>query len=97
MDVTGVDVGTWTGQMAQKGSLVADSSSISIQSAIGKVKSGDLLLLGSRPNFDHVEGFVSNGNAQTLSHGGPDKGPNYRDAITEIQYFNNSWQIRRYL
>lgn len=97
MDVTGVDVGTWTGQMAQKGSLVADSNNMSIQSAIGKVKSGDLLLLGHRPNFDHVEGFVSDGNAQTLSHGGPGKGPNYEDATQEVRYFNNSWQIRRYI
>ena len=97
MDVTGVDVGTWTGQMAGKGSMIADSSQMSIQQAIPKVKSGDLLLLGSRPNFDHVEGFVSDGNAQTLSHGGPGKGPNYRDAIQQVKYFRNSWQIRRYI
>ena len=97
MDVTGVDVGNYTGAMAAKGNLIADSSSMSIQDAIKKVKSGDLLLLGSRPYFDHVEGFVADGQAQTLSHGGPGKGPNYQNAIEEIPYFNNSWQIRRYI
>lgn len=97
MDVTGVDVGTYTGTMAQKGTLIADSNNTTIQEAISKVKSGDLLLLGKRPIFDHVEGFVSDGQAQTLSHGGPGKGPNYRNAIEEIPYFGNSWQIRRYV
>ncbi|QHJ77226.1 MAG: hypothetical protein [Bacteriophage sp.] len=97
MDVTGVDVGTYTGAMAQKGTLIADSNNTTIQEAISKVKSGDLLLLGKRPIFDHVEGFVSDGQAQTLSHGGPGKGPNYQNAIEEIPYFNNSWQIRRYV
>ncbi|QHJ76249.1 MAG: hypothetical protein [Caudoviricetes sp.] len=97
MDVTGVDVGTWTGQQATKGSLVADSSNEDIRQAISKVRAGDLLLLGGRPNFDHVEGFVSNGSAQTLSHGGPGNGPNYFDAVTEAAYFGGSWQIRRYV
>lgn len=97
MDVTGIDVGSYTGTMAQKGTLIADSTNINIQDAIKKVKSGDLLLLGTRPIFDHVEGFVSDGQAQTLSHGGPGKGPNYQNAIEEISFFGNSWQIRRYV
>lgn len=97
MDVTGVDVGTWTGQMAGKGSPVASNTDSTIQAAIPKVKAGDLLLLGGRPSFDHVEGFTSDGGAQTLSHGGPGNGPHYFDATTEVGYFGNSWEIRRYV
>ncbi len=97
IDVTGVDVGNYTGTMAQRGTLIADSNGSTIQQAITKAKSGDLLILGKPPIFEHVEGFVSDGNAQTLSQGGPGKGPNYRDAIQETPYFENSWQIRRYL
>ena len=97
MDVTGVDVGTWTGLMAGRGTLIASNLYEGIGTAIAKVKAGDLLLLGDRPNFRHVEGFTDDGRSRTLSHGGPGNGPNYFDALTEAPYFDDIWEIRRYV
>lgn len=97
MDVTGVDVGTWTGAMAGKGTVVASYKDGSIDAAIPKVKAGDLLLLGhSGPPWDHVDGFAADASDQTMSHGGPGRGPVYRSAREHVGYFG-LWEIRRYV
>ena len=99
-DTLGIDVGTWTGQMAQKGTRIAHSDTDSIQSAIAKVKSGDLLLLAwnsRNPSYDHVCGFIADGQSAVYSHGGPGNGPTLMDGIKDEMNIATMWEIRRYV
>lgn len=98
-DVLGIDVGTWTGQMAGKGTRVCGSSDASISDAIAKARAADLLLLDwgdYTQAFDHVEMFTADGKDETLSHGGPGNGPNLFIASGEMGMASR-WEIRRYI
>ena len=99
ISVANVDVGTWTGAMAQKGTRVAFSDTQTIAQAIALVKAGDLLLLAwssRNPNYDHVQGFTTDGNSDTLSHGGPGNGPVHVDGSQSMRVAV-MWEIRRYV
>lgn len=98
-DVLGIDVGTWTGQMAGKGTRVCGSSDTSISDAIAKAQAADLLLLDwgvYTQAWDHVEMFAGDGKDETLSHGGPGNGPNLFAASEEMAAASR-WEIRRYI
>lgn len=98
-DVLGIDVGTWTGQMAGKGTRVCGSSDTSISDAITKAQAADLLLLDwgvYTQAWDHVEMFAGDGKDETLSHGGPGNGPNLFAASEEMAAASR-WEIRRYI
>ena len=98
-DVTGKNVGRWTGEQAGLGTRIAVSGTDTPASAVAKSKPGDLLLLtwsGHNPNYDHVEGMTGTGTDQTLSHGGPGNGPNYFQATTEMA-MASEWELRRYV
>jgi cell wall-associated NlpC family hydrolase len=98
-DVTGINVGRWTGEQAGLGTRIAVSGTDTPASAVAKSKPGDLLLLtwsGHNPNYDHVEGMTGTGTDQTLSHGGPGNGPNYFQATTEMG-MASEWELRRYV
>ena len=98
-DVLGVDVGTWTGQMAGKGMRVCGSSDTSVSDAIARARAADLLLLdwgAYTQAWDHVEMFTADGRDETLSHGGPGNGPNLFAASGEMSMAGR-WEIRRYI
>ena len=98
-DMAGINVGRWTGEQAGLGTRIAISGTDSPEAAVAKSKPGDLLLLtwsGHNPNYDHVEGMTGTGKDQTLSHGGPGNGPNYRQA-TEAMGMASEWELRRYV
>ena len=98
-DVLGIDVGTWTGQMAGKGMRVCGSSDTSISAAITMAHAADLLLLdwgAYTQTWDHVEMFTTDGKDETLSHGGPGSGPNLFAASNEMGGASR-WEIRRYI
>lgn len=98
-DVLGVDVGTWTGQMAGKGTRVCGSSDTSVADAIRMAHAADLLLLDwgvFTQSWDHVEMFTGDGKDETLSHGGPGNGPNLFAASGEMSMASR-WEIRRYV
>lgn len=98
-DALGIDVGTWTGQMASKGTRVCGSSDTSVSDAIAKAHAADLLLLdwgAYTQAWDHVEMFTADGKDETLSHGGPGNGPNLFTASSEMNMANR-WEIRRYI
>lgn len=98
-DVTGINVGRWTGEQAGLGTRIAVSGTDTPASAVAKSKPGDLLLLtwsGHNPNYDHVEGMTGTGKDQTLSHGGPGDGPNYRQATDQMARASE-WELRRYV
>ena len=99
-DTLGIDVGNWTGEMAKKGKRIAFSDTDSPQQAVAKVKSGDLLLLAWKsrnPNYDHVCGFINDGQSTVYSHGGPDNGPKQMDGITDEMNVATMWEVRRYV
>lgn len=97
--VLGIDVGTWTGQMADKGTRVCGSSDTSVSGAIAKAQAADLLLLdwgAHTQTWDHVEMFTGDSKDETLSHGGPGNGPNLFAASGEMSMASR-WEIRRYI
>ena len=98
-NVTGINVGRNTGEQAGLGTRIAVSGTDTPASAVAKSKPGDLLLLtwsGHNPNYDHVEGMTGTGVDQTLSHGGPGNGPNYRQATDQMARASE-WELRRYV
>lgn len=98
-DTLGIDVGTWTGAMKDKGTRVCGSSDTSVSDAIAKARAADLLLLDwgdYSANWDHVEMFTADGKDETLSHGGPGNGPNLFTASGEMNMASR-WEIRRYI
>lgn len=98
-DVLGIDVGTWTGQMADRGTRVCGSSDTNVSDAIRMAHAADLLLLdwgAYTQSWDHVEMFTGDGKDETLSHGGPGNGPNLFAASGEMNMASR-WEIRRYI
>ena len=72
--VAGIDVGTWTGAMAGKGTKIASGYS-GDNLPIEDMEPADLVLImwnGWNGSFDHVELYM--GNNELWGHGGPDYG-----------------------
>lgn len=97
--VAGINVGTWTGDMAGRGTLIA-SGGATDPLPIDKMQPADLVLIdwppGGNKDFDHVELYM--GNNVLWGHGGPENGPNETtaDAAEHTRYFAY-WEVRRYL
>lgn len=96
--VAGIDVGTWTGAMAGKGTKIASGYS-SDNLPIEDMQPADLVLImwnGYNGSFDHVELYM--GNNELWGHGGPNYGPNQTttDARNYPRYMYY-WEVRRYL
>lgn len=96
--VAGIDVGTWTGAMAGKGTNIASGYS-GDNLPIEDMEPADLVLImwnGWNGSFDHVELYM--GNNELWGHGGPDYGPDQTttDARNYPRYMYY-WEVRRYL
>lgn len=96
--VAGIDVGTWTGAMAGKGTKIANGYS-GDNLPIEDMEPADLVLImwnGWNGSFDHVEMYM--GNNELWGHGGPDYGPDQTttDARNYPRYMYY-WEVRRYL
>lgn len=96
--VAGIDVGTWTGAMAGKGTKIARGYS-GDNLPIEDMEPADLVLImwnGWNSSFDHVELYM--GNNELWGHGGPDYGPDQTttDARNYPRYMYY-WEVRRYL
>lgn len=96
--VVGIDVGTWTGAMAGKGTKIASGYS-GDNLPIEDMEPADLVLImwnGWNSSFDHVELYM--GNNELWGHGGPDYGPDQTttDARNYPRYMYY-WEVRRYL
>lgn len=96
--VSGVDCGTWTGDMVSKGTLVAEGSGTPLP--VASMLPADLVIVW-RPGASesgHVEMYMGDG---TLwGHGGPNAGPDLT-TTDAASYGTGSrvakWQVRRYL
>lgn len=96
--VAGIDVGTWTGAMAGKGTKIASGYS-GDNLPIEDMQPADLVLImwkSYNSSFDHVELYM--GNNELWGHGGPDYGPDQTttDARNYPRYMHY-WEVRRYL
>lgn len=96
--VAGIDVGTWTGAMAGKGTKIASGYS-GDNLPIEDMEPADLVLImwnGWNGSFDHVELYM--GNNELWGHGGPNYGPDQTttDARNYPRYMYY-WEVRRYL
>ena len=96
--VAGIDVGTWTGAMAGKGTKIAGGYS-GDNLPIEDMQPADLVLImwnGYNSSFDHVELYM--GNNELWGHGGPGYGPDQTttDARNYPRYMYY-WEVRRYL
>lgn len=96
--VAGIDVGTWTGAMAGKGTKIAGGYS-GDNLPIEDMQPADLVLImwnGWNGSFDHVELYM--GNNELWGHGGPGYGPDQTttDAGNYPRYMYY-WEVRRYL
>ena len=96
--IAGIDVGTWTGAMAGKGTVIGSGYS-SDPLPVDDMQPADLVLImwnGWNASFDHVELYM--GNNELWGHGGPDNGPNQTTSnarnYTQYTYY---WEVRRYL
>lgn len=94
----GIDVGTWTGAMAGKGTKIAGGYS-GDNLPIEDMQPADLVLImwnGWNGSFDHVELYM--GNNELWGHGGPGYGPDQTttDARNYPRYMYY-WEVRRYL
>lgn len=96
--VAGVDVGTWTGAMAERGNMIA-SGDKNDPLPIGEMQPADLVLItwsGYNPAFDHVELYV--GDNVLWGHGGPGNGPvKTTDSASSYMQHTSHWEVRRYL
>ena len=96
--IAGIDVGTWTGAMAGKGTKIASGYS-GDNLPIEDMQPADLVLImwnGYDDSFDHVELYM--GNNELWGHGGPDYGPD--QTTTDARNYPRHmyyWEVRRYL
>ena len=95
--LTGVDVGTWTGAMVGKGTLIAEGDGRTYPEGM---READLILFAwdnYNAAFDHVEMYIGNG--KLCGHGGPGAGPTEKDAQSYIMRWPHvfKWQVRRYI
>lgn len=92
-DAMGIDVGTYTGAMTGKGTLIAEGTNG--QLPIENMAAGDLVLVSHRQSsIKHVEMYI--GNNQLCGHGGPGYGPSIKQNARDYVKNEGYWQVRRY-
>lgn len=97
-DITGIDVGTWTGAEIGLGTLITEGSYGSVDESL--LQPGDLLIIDwsgapSYTTYGHVEMYI--GNNQLCGHGGPGAGPTIKPDLQNYVSGCPRWQVRRYL
>ena len=93
--ITGVNTGTWTGDMLNYGKVIAEGSG---NVPLDEMQVGDLVLMMHRaynPTYDHVEMYI--GNDQLCGHGGPDPGPDVINGAQAYLATKYHWMVRRYI
>lgn len=89
----GIDVGTYTGAMVQKGTLIASGSGGNLP--LNSMQLGDLVLVDwYGGGVDHVEMYI--GNNQLCGHGSG-YGPTIKSNAQSYVARASSWMVRRYL
>ena len=97
MDVTGINVGTWTGDQYNRGREVVRGSGMPSAAQIALMRVADMIVMSwgdPYPNTDHVEMYTGDG-VHTIGHGGPGNGPH----INQLAMLRKAswWTVRRHL
>lgn len=97
MDVTGINVGTWTGDQYNRGREVVRGSGMPSAAQIALMRVADMIVMSwgdPYPNTDHVEMYTGDG-VHTIGHGGPGNGPH----INPLAMLRKAswWTVRRHL
>ena len=93
--ITGQEIGTWTGDQQNYGSVIADGSGALPQDQMQVM---DLVFFNwsyDNPMYDHVEAYI--GNNQLIGHGGPGSGPYIKENADAYASSAYNWRVRRYL
>lgn len=96
MDTSGINPGTWTGDMYFRGAPVIERGRGAMSAAQKALcKPGDVIVIswgGGYPHTDHVEMYMDAGH--TVGHGGDDPGPD----INSIGMLSGAawWTVRRH-
>jgi len=93
-DTCDIDVGTWTGEMIGKGTLVAQGSG---ELPIEKMQPADLIIVNHdnyNSVYDHVELYL--GNDEYAGHGGG-RGPTIKSGARAYGAREHDWMVRRHL
>lgn len=98
--ITGINVGTWTGDMSTKGTLITSGKGKTLPFA--QMQPADLVLINwngtnSESGVGHVELYMGNG--QIMGHGGGSHtmGPWLKEDPSTYLSAKCTWWIRRYL
>lgn len=99
--ITGLNVGTWTGDMITKGSQVFKGKGKTFDSS--KCNLGDLIIINwsggdVEKTTSHVEMYIGDG--KCMGHGGGKNHPNgpwIKDSVNDYLSSKCTWQVRRYL
>lgn len=92
-EAAGIDVGTWTEAMLQKGTLIIEGSGVLDTS---RLVAGDLIIYDwDGGQSDHVEMYI--GNDQLCGHGGPANGPTIKNNASTYGSNAYRWWVRRYM
>ena len=97
MDVTGINVGTWTGDQYNRGREGVRGSGMPSAAQIALMQVADMIVMSwgdPYPNTDHVEMYTGDG-VHTIGHGGPGPGPH----INPLAMLRKAswWTVRRHL
>ena len=95
-DATGVDCGTWTGDMVNKGELIDEGRGRELP--IDIMEPADLIIVNHsyhNDSYDHVELYL--GDDRYMGHGGPGNGPTVKSGAAVYGLYEYDWQVRRYL
>ena len=93
--ITGQEIGTWTGDQQNYGTVIADGSGALPQDQMQVM---DLVFFNwsyDNPMYDHVEAYI--GNNQLTGHGGPGSGPYVKENADAYASSAYNWRVRRYL
>ena len=97
--ITGQEIGTWTGDQQNYGTVIADGSGALPQDQMQVM---DLVFFDwalNPSNFgtgtSHVEAYI--GNNQLTGHGGPGTGPYVKENADAYASSAACWRVRRYL
>lgn len=93
--IAGIEIGTWTGDQQNYGTVIADGSGDLPQD---QMQTMDLVFFnwnGPSQTFDHVEAYI--GDNQLIGHGGPGNGPYIKENANAYASSAYNWRVRRYL
>lgn len=97
MDVTGINVGTWTGEQYHTGTEVVSGGGRMSDEQLKLTQKGDLCVMTWNSGYGHVEMLEGWPSPRHIGHGGPDNGPDIGDDIRTYLDDTADWTVRRYV